>query len=247
MILRQSPLFSNIQTGEAVYDDVDRATYKGITVKTCILLLVSVIIAALVAFALPTILTNNPATFYVTLVISSIVGFIAVMVGRMSERKAKYASMIYAVCEGLFLGSLSAIVESYVPGVVATAVFSTIVLFAVMLTLFATGIMRVGSKFRSICFGLTLGALAIILMVSLFSLWIDYTAYLNIMIGVEAFLLFYGVITLSLNFAEANAVVSMGASKDAEWSVALGLLVSIVYIYIEVVRLVALVAARSDN
>lgn len=39
MILRQSPLFSNIQTGEAVYDDVDRATYKGITVKTCILLL----------------------------------------------------------------------------------------------------------------------------------------------------------------------------------------------------------------
>ncbi len=38
MILRQSPLFSNIQTGEAVYDDVDRATYKGITVKTCILL-----------------------------------------------------------------------------------------------------------------------------------------------------------------------------------------------------------------
>ena len=62
MILRQSPLFSNIQTGEAVYDDVDRATYKGITVKTCILLLVSVIIAAFIAFALPTILTNNPTT-----------------------------------------------------------------------------------------------------------------------------------------------------------------------------------------
>ena len=102
MILRQSPLFSNIQTGEAVYDDVDRATYKGITVKTCILLLVSVIIAAFIAFALPTILTNNPTTFYVTLGISSIVGFIAVMVGRLSERRAKYASMIYAVCEGLF-------------------------------------------------------------------------------------------------------------------------------------------------
>ncbi len=245
--MKQSPLFSNIQTGEAVYDEVDRATYKGITVKTCILLLVSVIVAALVAFALPAILTHNPVTFYVTLMFSSIVGFVAVLIGRMSERKAKYASMIYAVCEGLFLGSISAIVEAYVPGVVATAVFSTIVLFAVMLTLFATGVMRVGSKFRSLCFGLTLGALGIILMVSLFSLFIDYESYLNIMIGVEVFLLFYGVITLSLNFAEANAVVSMGASKDAEWSVALGLLVSIVYIYIEVVRLVALIAARSDN
>ncbi|MDE6048052.1 MAG: Bax inhibitor-1/YccA family protein, partial [Anaeroplasmataceae bacterium] len=155
--------------------------------------------------------------------------------------------VIYAICEGLFLGSLSAIVEAYVPGVVATAVFSTIVLFAVMLTLFATGVIRVGSRFRSICFGLTLGALAIILMVSLFSLFIDYQTYFGIMIGVEVFLVFYGVITLSLNFAEANAVVSMGASKDAEWSVALGLLVSIIYIYGEVVRLLALIAARSDN
>lgn len=245
--MKQSPLFSNIQTGEAVYDDVDRATYKGITVKTVILLLISVLIAAIVAFALPTILANNPTTFYVTLVVSSIVGFIAVMVGRMSERKAKYASVIYAICEGLFLGSLSAIVEAYVPGVVATAVFSTIVLFAVMLTLFATGVIRVGSKLRSICFGLTLGALAIILLVSLFSMFIDYQSYLGIMIGVEVFLVFYGVITLSLNFAEANAVVSMGASKDAEWSVALGLLVSIVYIYIEIVRLLALIAARGDN
>ncbi|MDE6660843.1 MAG: Bax inhibitor-1/YccA family protein [Anaeroplasmataceae bacterium] len=247
--MKQSPLFSNIQTGEAVYDDVDHATYKGITVKTVILLLISVLIAAVVAFALPTILANNPMTFYVTLIVSSIVGFIAVIVGRMSERKAKYASVIYAVCEGLFLGSLSAIVEAYAPGVVATAVFSTIVLFAVMLTLFATGVIRVGSKFRSICLGLTLGAIAIVLMVSLFSLFNVYKSqtYFNIMIGVEVFLVFYGVITLSFNFAEANAVVAMGASKNAEWSVALGLLVSILYIYIEIVRLLALIAARSEK
>ncbi|MDE7161931.1 MAG: Bax inhibitor-1/YccA family protein [Anaeroplasmataceae bacterium] len=245
--MKQSPLFSNIQTGEAVYDNVDRATYKGITVKTVILLLISVLIASVVAFALPTIIVNNAMIFIVTLVISSIVGFIAVIVGRSSERKAKYASVIYAICEGLFLGSLSAIVEAFVPGVVATAVFSTIVLFAVMLTLFATGIIRVGNKLRSICFGLTLGALAIILMVSLFSLFIPYGDYLGIMIGVEVFLVFYGVITLALNFSEANAVVSMGASKDAEWSVALGLLVSIVYIYIEIVRLLAYIAARSDR
>lgn len=245
--MKQSPLFSNIQTGEVVYDDVDRATYKGITIKTCILLGIAVIIAAFVAFALPEILANNPTTFFVTLMISSVVGFISVIVGRMSERKAKYASVIYSVCEGLFLGSLSAIVEAYVPGAVATAVFSTIVLFAVMLTLFATGIIRVGSKMRSICFGLTIGALGIILMMSLFSMFIDYEQYLGIMIGVEVFLLFYGVITLSLNFAEANAVVERGASKGAEWSVALGLMVSIIYIYIEVLRLIMLIAARSDN
>ncbi|MDE6584242.1 MAG: Bax inhibitor-1/YccA family protein [Anaeroplasmataceae bacterium] len=246
--MKQSPLFSNIKTGEAVYDDVDQATYKGITIKTCILLLISIIIAAFVAFALPSLLENNGMTFYVTLAISSIVGFIAVIVGRVSETKAKYASVIYSICEGLFLGTISAIAEAYIPGAVVTAVFSTVVLFAVMLTLFATGIIKTGSKLRSVCFGLTLGAIGIVLLMSIFSVFIqDYTQYLNIMIGVEIFLLIYGVVTLSMNFSEANAVVSMGASKNAEWSVALGLMVSIVYIYIEVIRLIILIAAKNER
>lgn len=245
--MRQSPLFSNIHTGDVVYDNVDQATYKGITIKTFILLGIAILIASVMAFALPTILVNNPSVYVTSLIISSIVGFIAVIVGRTSERKAKYASVIYAVCEGLFLGSLSAFAEMFVPGAVTTAVFTTVVLFTIMLVLFATGIMRVGSKFRTMCFGLTLGALGIILIMSIFSLFItDYSTYLNIMIGIEIFLLFYGVITLSLNFAEAQNVVERGASKDAEWSVSLGLLVSIVYIYIEVLRLIILFAQR-DN
>lgn len=246
--MKQSPLFTHIQTGEAVYDDVDRATYKGITIKTCMLLAISVVIAIFIAYALPAILTYNPVTFYVTLVISSIVGFIAVIVGRMSETKAKYASVIYAVCEGLFLGSISAIVEEYAPGAVATAVFSTLILFAIMLTLFSTGIIRYGSKMRTICWALTLGALALTLLVTIFAICIsDYQTYLGLMIGIEIFLLIYGVITLSMNFAEANAVVKMGASKNAEWSVALGLMISIIYIYIEVLRLIFYIAARSDR
>ena len=71
--MRQSPLFSNIQTGEVVYDDVDQATYKGITIKTFILLAITIIVAAVMAFALPTILLNNPGVYLTTLVISSIV------------------------------------------------------------------------------------------------------------------------------------------------------------------------------
>lgn len=245
--MKQNPLFANIQTGEAVYDNADRATYKGITIKTIFLLAITIIIAAFVAFALPTILENNFSTFYVTLVISSIVGIIAVIVGRMSLKFAKYASVIYAGCEGLFLGSISAILDTLYPGIVSTAVFTTIVLFSIMLVLFSTGILKMSSKFRTFCFALTIGAIAITLMVSLFSLFIDYSQYLGVMIFVEVFLLFYGVITLGLNFSEANYVVASGASKDAEWSVSLGLLVSIVYIYVEVLRLLALIAARNDN
>ena len=245
--MRQSPLFSNIQTGEVVYDNVDQATYKGITIKTFILLGISVIVAAVMAFALPSIIVNNPGVYITTLVVAAIVGFIAVIVGRTYDRKAKYASVIYSICEGLSLGSISAIAEMYVPGAVTTAVFTTVILFTIMLVLFGTGVMRIGSKFRTICFGLTLGALGIILLMSLLSFFIaDYGVYLNIMIGVEIFLLFYGVITLSLNFSEAQSVVERGASKGAEWSVALGLMVSIIYIYLEALRLIMLFASK-DN
>ena len=245
--MRQSPLFSNINTGQVVYDEVDQATYKGITLKTVLLLIITIIVAAVMAFALPTVLANNPGVYITTLAISSVVGFISVIVGRMSDRKAKYAAVIYAVCEGLFMGSISFLAELVVPGAVTTAVFTTLVLFSVMLVLFGTGIMKVGSKFRTICFGLTLGAIGILLVMGILSLFMrDYSQYLGIMIIVEVFLLFYGVITLSLNFAEAQNVVERGASKGAEWSVALGLIVSVIYIYVEVLRLIILIAQRKD-
>ena len=236
--MKQSPLFSNIQTGEAYYDEVDCASYKGITIKTFILLAITTFVGAMVAYYLPDILKNNMEAFYITLVISSIVGFISVIIGRVSEKNAKYASAVYAICEGLFLGTLTTIINTYVPNAAVIAVFSTLIIFAVMLTLFSTGILRVGSKFRRFCFAFTLGAIAIVLFMSIAYLFIDFTAYLGLLVGIEALLLIYGAITLGINFAEAQAVVECGASKDAEWSVSLGLIVSILYIYIQLLRIV---------
>ncbi len=243
--MKQSPLFSNIETGEAYYDEVDRATYKGICFKTFFLLAISVVVAAFTAFYLPTIIeSGNFGTFYAALAVSTIVGFISVLVGRLSERAAKYASFIYSVCEGLFLGCLTAICEEALPGVSAIAIFSTLVIFAIMLTLFATGILRVGNKFRKFCFGFALGAIALILITSIAAAFItNVQTYLGMLVLVELFLLVYGVITLSLNFAEAQGVVESGASKKAEWCVALGLMVSLIYIYVEIIRFLLIIAA----
>ena len=125
--MKQSPLFSNIRTGEAFYDEVNCAAYKGIAIKTFILLAITTLVGAMVAYYLPEILVNNITGFYTTLLISSIVGFIAVIVGRRSERAAKYASVIYSVCEGLFLGSITAIINAEYPGTATIAVFSTLI------------------------------------------------------------------------------------------------------------------------
>lgn len=247
--MKNNPVFSNIQTGEAYYDTVeDRASYKGVCIKTFIFLGITVLVAALVAFYLPTIIAaDNFATFYVMLSIASVVGFISVMVGRIKESAAKYAGVIYSICEGMFVGCISAICEAFVGNAVIIAVFSTLVIFLVMLALYSTGILRVGTTFRRICMAMSFGAIALVLFTSIASIWVGGSNYFGMMIGVEAFLLVYGSITLCLNFNEADAVVKSGASKQAEWCVALGLIVSLIYIYVEILRLVVLLAARNDR
>ncbi len=248
--MKQSPLFSNIQTGEMYYDEAERATFKGICFKTFFLLAITTLVAGFIAFALPEIImTGNANTFYIILMVSVFVGFISVLVGRMSERAAKYASFIYSVCEGLFLGSLACVLKYAFPdtNISIIAVFSTLIIFLIMLTLFATGILRVTNTLRKFAFAFSLGAIALIMFSIIGSFFMNIGAYMGLMIFIEAFLLIYGVITLSFNFQEAQYVVQSGASKGAEWCVALGLMVSLIYIYLEIVRLLMLIiASRRD-
>lgn len=245
--MKQSPLFSNIETGN-VYTSSDAATYKGICLKTFILLLVAIIAGAVTAYALPTILVNNFIGFYVALIASSIIGTISVLIGRTSKTAAPYCSFIYSVCEGLFLGTITCLFEAEVRGIVTLAVVGTITIFAVMLVLYASGIIRVGSGFVKFCWAFTIGALALALVTSLLSLTGIFNGLsIGVIIGIEAIFLIYASVTLLLNFAEATNVVQSGCDKASEWSVALGLEVSVIYIYVEILRLVYLIAQSKRN
>lgn len=246
--MRTSPLFSNIETGEAYYD-AEKATYKGVCLKTFILLGITVLIASAVFYYLPAIIKNgNLGAFSAVLIVSLIVGLIAVIVGRTSDRAAKVASFIYAISEGLVIGAISCIAELYVSGVVAIALAGTLIVFATMLILFATGVIRVGTKFRSFMFAFILAFIPILAITIIASLFIaDVKTYLGVMIFVEVIYLAYGIFCLLLNFKEAQMVVDSGCSKNAEWSVSLGLMVSLVYIYLEVLRLVMYLVAYNRN
>ncbi len=248
MIKNQNPVFSKIEVGTTHYQDVDAASYKGITIKTALLLGVTVLVGIITAYLLPTILANNPAGLYVALVVSSIVGFIAILVGRLSSRASKYAGVIYSACQGLFLGTLTAIAEAYFEGIGSLAIFSTLIIFGTMLVLYAVGVLRKGNFFRKMAYGMTFGAMILLIFTSIFGLFMP-SIYSNLplMIGLEAFFLIYGVVTLIFNFDEATYVVESGCTKDAEWNVSLGLTVSILYIYVEILRLLILIFMNNDN
>lgn len=238
--MKQSPLFSNIETGN-VYSSSDSATYGGISLKTFILIGVAILFGCATAYYLPTIVENNMGGLITALVISSVIGFISVLVGRMSTRFAPYCAFLYAACEGLFLGTITALLETVFPGVGIIAGAGTATVFVTMFTLYATGILRVGTRMRRFLWGLIVGAIALTLVTSLLSLTGVFTSlYSNypwLIIVLEGFFLLYGVFTLLLNFQEATNVVEAGCDKKAEWSVALGFTVSIIYIYIEILRM----------
>ena len=253
--MRQTPLFNKIDTGAAYFDEADHATIKGVALKTTILLALTVVIAVITAIFMPRIVQSEQAlvAFIIVLVISAIVGFISVIVGRLSERAAKYAGVIYSVCEGLALGAVTCICEQAFPGVGFIAVSATLVIFGAMLLLYFVGILRSGSKIRKALIAIAFAGLALALVTTLIILIMNLAgkqfdmSILPILIAIEAFFLLYGVITLIFNFDEAVAVVQMGASKNAEWCVALGLQVSLIYIYIEILRLLVLILSLTSK
>ena len=122
-----------------------------------------------------------------------------------------------------------------------------------MLLLYSIGIFRSGSKLRKALIAIAFAGLAIALVTTLTILIMNIAgvnfdkSILPILIIVEIFFLLYGVITLIFNFDEANAIVQTGASKNAEWCVSLGLSISLIFIYIDILRLIFYIAAANRN
>lgn len=245
----KNPMFSNIVTE---YDtaSADTATYSGVTKKTTFLLIVSILSAVLTATMLYQI--KNMTAFYGMLVVSSIVGFISVLIGRRSSRLSKYFGVIYAVCEGLFLGTLTAIADQFYQGIAIIAIVSTVAIFGVMLGLFATGIIRNTRKIMSVVWAMTIGIVVVFLLLMISQIFFPSISALvssnfGLVLGLEIFLLAYGAIMLLANFSEVTYYVQSGFNKDHEWVAAFGLMVSILYIYIEVLRVLILVLGRSRD
>lgn len=240
--MKSSPLFNNIETG---YVAADQATYKGVAAKTGFYLLIVILIGALTAYMLPGITNMNG--FYILLMVSSIVGFISVIIGRTKPSAAKICGVIYSLCEGLFVGTFTCIAESMFPGIGYLAVGSTLIIFLVMLGLYSFRIIKVTNKMRSFVMAFGIGLILVLIFTSIVGVFVP-QIFQNfaLFIGIEVVLLAYGAFVLLMNFSEVNAIVSSGCEKSYEWSVSLGLIVSIIYIYIEVLRLLMMILSRQD-
>ena len=175
-------------------------------------------------------------------------GFIVAIITVFSPQRSNITAPIYAVFEGLFLGGISAFFEARYPGLVMRAVALTFGVFFIMLFLFRSGKIRATGKFRMGVMAAT-GGIALIYFISfiagLFGANLNFL-YGSGTLGIGFSLVVVGIAALNLilDFDFIQRGASAGAPKFMEWYGAFGLMVTLVWLYIEILRLLSKLASN---
>ena len=211
-----------------------RMTYNDVVGKTG-LMLVLVVVAGAVGWFSPGLM-----------IVGAIAGLVLGLVNSFKREPSPVLIMLYALAEGLFLGGISAVFEAAYPGIVVQAVLGTFSVFAVMLALYTSGKFRPTPRMTKIVMTAMLGYL-VFMLVNLVLTWTGIanlrTGGLGLIIGAIAVLL--AAYSLTMDFEMAAVGVKNGAPQKYSWSVAFGLTVTLVWLYVEILRILSIL--RSDD
>ena len=186
------------------------------------------------------------------MLVGAIAGFVLAIATVLRKTWAPITAPLYAFAEGLFIGGISIVLEDAYPGIVIPAVSLTVGIFIAFLLIYRTHLIRVTDKLRIAVFAAT-GGVAIVYLVSfVLNLLGVQVGYLNEaisgsgMLGIAVNVLVIGIaaFNLLLDFDLAERGAAARAPKYMEWYVAFALLVTLVWLYIEVLRLFSRLARR---
>jgi uncharacterized YccA/Bax inhibitor family protein len=149
---------------------------------------------------------------------------------------------LYAITQGVMIGSLSHIYDAAWDGIVLQAIIATVAVFVAMLFLFVTGIIKVTERFSGIVIGVTV-AIALMYLVSFIASlfgWLS-PVYSSgaVGIGFSIFIVAIAALNLMIDFDMIVRGVNARMPKQFEWYAAFGLMVTIIWLYIEILRLLA--------
>jgi uncharacterized YccA/Bax inhibitor family protein len=175
-------------------------------------------------------------------------GFITALVTIFKRTWAPYTAPIYAVLEGLFLGGLSAFFESMYPGIVIQAVGLTFGILIALLLAYKSRLIKPTENFKLGVVAAT-GGIFIVYMVSfilnLFGVPVGYI-HNSSTFGIifNLFVIVIAALNLVLDFDFIEQGAASQAPKYMEWYAAFGLMVTLIWLYIEILRLLARLAGR---
>jgi uncharacterized YccA/Bax inhibitor family protein len=190
----------------------------------------------------------NPAAAMPWAIGGAIVGLVAALVVCFRHRWAPALAPVYAVAEGLFLGGVSAGLEASYPGIVIQAVGGTFGTLAGLLLAYQSGLIRATENFKLGLVAAT-GGICLVYLISLIGGFFGFPIpYIHsagpIGIAFSLFVVVVAALNLVLDFDFIEQAADRGAPKYLEWYGAFALMVTLVWLYMEILRLLAKMRSR---
>lgn len=227
-----APSATAVQTG--------RMTMNDVIMKSLGLFAVLVIVAAAAWVACD----RNPGLTVPLWIGGAIVGLILVFVISFKKQVSPPLIVVYAVAEGAFLGAVSRTFEKAFPGVVGQAVLATLCVFIGMYALYFTGVIKVTERSRKI-FMMALLGYVLFALVNAILVWTGVLSGFGVggngKWGIIISLIAVGLAaySLALDFDSIQRGVNAGLPEKYSWLMAFGLMVTVVWLYVELLRLFA--------
>jgi len=233
---------------------LNKNTFKGLITKGDIMTIdgtvnkTSIALLLLLFSAYYTYSTANTSFVF----IGFILGIVLAIATIIKKQWSPITVPLYAVCEGLALGGISAIYESMYTGIVQQAIFLTIGIFAALLFAYKTKVIKATENFKLGVFAAT-GGIAIIYFISfIMSFFGSSISILNIQnaslmsIGFSLFVVIIASLNLVLDFDFIEEASESNVPKYMEWYATFGLLITLIWLYLEILRLLAKLQSRRN-
>jgi len=232
-----SKIFKN-----AVQDGMGQMTIEGTVNKTAMSLLLLMVTASYT--------WSNPSPGL--MMFGMLGGTILAIVTIFKKTWAPYTVSGYALMKGLGLGGLSRVFEMQYPGIVSQAVFLTFSILAALLLAYKMKIIKPTENFKLGVFAATGGIFILYLINFIMSFFGSNMSIMNInnasmfSIGFSVFVVIIASLNLVLDFDFIEEGAERGAPKYMEWYGAFGLLVTLIWLYLEILRLLAKLQSRRN-
>ncbi len=244
----QNPFFKNksFSPTSAVSRDVDNnvidyndtMTVSG-TINKSFLMLILLIASAAITWSM-TFTGYNPMVLTIG---GAIAGLVLVLIASFKPQYSTFLAPGYAIFEGLFIGGISAIFEAMYPGIVIQAVGATFVTFIVCFALYKYEVVKVTEQFKSIVIASTLAIATYYVISWLLTMFTSFQPVHHgnswMSIGISVFVIVIAAMNLFLDFDQIEKGAQQKLPKYMEWFGAMGLMITLVWLYIEFLRLLS--------
>ncbi len=233
--------FQNIGT----YTGSESMTLQGTINKTAFLLL---LVIASAAYTWSLFLEGRVDEMFMWMIGGAIGGFVAALVTVFKKEWSQITSSVYALAQGLFLGAISSVMEAQFEGIVIQAVTLTFGTAGCLLIAYKSGVIKATENFKLGVFAAT-GAIAMIyFLTTILGFFGIHMPYIHenglIGIGFSLVVVIIAALNLVLDFDFIEKGAEQGAPKFMEWYAAFGLMVTLIWLYVEILRLLSKLNSR---